>query len=237
MFSLISGLPSPFSADDFSVVVRMIHRYVCRCPTPPRRACGLYGLSLFPPACCRVPSRHLRGLPVLVSEVSRRAGGLRLRRTVRDARAYASRPCCLPPSQGRRRPDCAFSKLNTPPTYTPVYASLCTSRCPAQNSRPSGSLLLSRKALSSSTSDRFIPAHRIGDLASTDQHQHIALSKERKQCDAERSPKFLLAGSRARLRSQLRCLGVQHCSRLLEETSDCFQFASGVVAGYRRHRV
>src|SRR5208337_1954643 len=74
-------------------------------------------------------------------------------------RVSASRPCCLPPSQGRRRPDCAFSKLHTPPTYTSVYASLGTSRCPAQNSRPSGSLLLSRKALSSSTSDRFIPAH------------------------------------------------------------------------------
>jgi len=44
------------------------------------------------------------------------------------------------------------------PTYTSVYASLGTSRCPVQNSRPSGSLLLSRKALSSSASDRFIPA-------------------------------------------------------------------------------
>jgi hypothetical protein len=30
----------------------------------------------------------------------------------------------------------------------------------AQGSRPSGSLLLSRKALSSSTSCRFIPAHK-----------------------------------------------------------------------------
>jgi len=40
-----------------------------------------------------------------------------------------------------------------------VYASLCTSRYPAQDSRPSGSLLLSRKELSSSASCRFIPAH------------------------------------------------------------------------------
>src|SRR4029077_3958480 len=36
---------------------------------------------------------------------------------------------------------------------------LSTSRYPAQDSRPSGSLLLSRKALSSSASCRFSPAH------------------------------------------------------------------------------
>src|SRR5712692_7294428 len=41
----------------------------------------------------------------------------------------------------------------------PVYASPCTSRCPAQNSGSSGSLPLSRKALSSSAACRFIPAH------------------------------------------------------------------------------
>ncbi len=35
----------------------------------------------------------------------------------------------------------------------------------AQDSRPSGSLLLSRKALSSSTSCRFIPAHKNPDSA------------------------------------------------------------------------
>src|SRR5215469_3184837 len=52
-----------------------------------------------------------------------------------------------------------FSQLNTQPTYTPVYASRRTSRCTVQNSGPSGSLVLTRKALSSSTSYRFIPAH------------------------------------------------------------------------------
>jgi hypothetical protein len=39
-----------------------------------------------------------------------------------------------------------------------VYASLCTSRRPAQNSGPSGSLLLSREEFSSSASCLFIPA-------------------------------------------------------------------------------
>src|ERR1035437_8814154 len=37
----------------------------------------------------------------------------------------------------------------------------------AQDSRPSGSLLLSRKALSSSTSCRFSPAHCNGDISPT----------------------------------------------------------------------
>ena len=64
----------------------------------------------------------------------------------------------LPLVRQRRRPDCLFSKLNTQPTYSPVYASLHTSRRTTQNSGPSGSLLLPRKEFSSSASCRFIPA-------------------------------------------------------------------------------
>ena len=79
-----------------------------------------------------------------------------------------SRPCCLPPMQKRQRPDCIFSKLNTQPACTPVYASPCTSRYPTQNSGPSGSLLLSRRTLPFPASCRFIPAHCIGDLAETE---------------------------------------------------------------------
>src|SRR5215831_12159538 len=67
--------------------------------------------------------------------------------------------CGLPRWVQRRRPDCKFSKLDTQPIFSPVYASLDTSQRPAQNSGPSGSLLLSRKALSSSAPCRFIPAH------------------------------------------------------------------------------
>ena len=66
--------------------------------------------------------------------------------------------CCLPPVRRRRRPDWTFSKLNTQPTYSPVYASLRASRRPAQNSGPSGSLLLPRENLPFSASCRFIPA-------------------------------------------------------------------------------
>src|ERR1700741_197958 len=70
--------------------------------------------------------------------------------------------------QGRRRPDCQFSELNTHPTYSPVYASPCTSRCPAQNSGPSGSLVLSRKNFAFSASCRFSPAHCNGLFSPVD---------------------------------------------------------------------
>jgi hypothetical protein len=56
-----------------------------------------------------------------------------------------------------------------PPHLSSVYASLNTSRYPAHDSRPSGSLLLSREALSSTASCRFIPAHCNGDVTPTAQ--------------------------------------------------------------------
>jgi HTH-like domain len=46
------------------------------------------------------------------------------------------------------------------PICAPVYASAVASQRPLQNSGPSGSLFLSRKALASSTPCRFILAHR-----------------------------------------------------------------------------
>src|SRR5664279_4889545 len=66
-----------------------------RCPTPQRRARGPYGYCLLPPACRVVHFRHLRGLPVLVHGVSRRAWGLRLRRANLEL-AYRSKSYCLP---------------------------------------------------------------------------------------------------------------------------------------------
>src|SRR5208283_3300671 len=52
-------------------------------------------------------------------------------------------------------------------TYSPVYASRHASRPTAQNSGPSGSLLLAREDFSSSASCRFIPAHNLLSF-----HQH-----------------------------------------------------------------
>jgi hypothetical protein len=114
-----------------------------------------------------VGSRRLRGLPVLVMKLPGVSGVYDYAGPDRNSR-YRSRPCCLPPMQKRQRPDCIFSELNTQPTCTPVYASPHTSRCATPNSRPSGSLLLSRRTLAFPASCRFIPAHCIGDLSPTD---------------------------------------------------------------------
>jgi hypothetical protein len=110
---------------------------------------------------------HRSAAPTGASEVSRFScrkflgvhWGLRLRRTAPEL-ALSFR-CMLPSAQvqRRRRPDWGFSKFNTQPTYSPVYASCRSSRSATQNSGPSGSLLLTRKDSSSSASYRFIPAH------------------------------------------------------------------------------
>jgi hypothetical protein len=89
----------------------------------------------------------------------------------RDSR-YRPCPYCLPPEIKRRRPDCLFSELNTQPTCTPVYASPCISRYTAQNSGPSGSLLLSRRTLSFPASCRFIPALTSGHNRPIASHFH-----------------------------------------------------------------
>src|ERR1017187_8434890 len=77
-----------------------------------------------------------------------------------EARASAPAHVAFRLNPRRRRPDCCFFELNTQPTSSLVYASPNTSRCPAQNSGPSGSLLLSRGAFATPASCRFLPAHR-----------------------------------------------------------------------------
>src|SRR6266851_1440928 len=72
---------------------------------------------------------------------------------------YRACSCCLPRISRASASGLTVYGAEYPPRLSSVYASLCTSRYPAQDSRPSGSLLLSRKALSSSASCRFIPAH------------------------------------------------------------------------------
>jgi len=133
---------------------------LCRGVTPRRRARGPCGLSLLPPSCgslCR--HRNLRGLPVLVYEVSRRVWGLRLRRIGQEL--ALTLPSMWPSAHVNRVGIrvVSFRSSMAHPAYSPVYASSCTSRCPTQNSGPSGSLLLSREKFSFSASHRFIPAH------------------------------------------------------------------------------
>src|SRR5438046_4069379 len=81
---------------------------------------------------------------------------------------YRACSCCLPRITKASASGLTVYGAEYPPRLSSVYASLCTSRYPAQDSRPSGSLFLSRKALSSSTSCRFIPAHCNGLLTTYD---------------------------------------------------------------------
>ena len=69
------------------------------------------------------------------------------------------RVCCLPHLSRRSASRIGFSKLDTLPTDTSVYASTRASRRAPQDSRPGGSLLLSCRTLSFPTTCRFIPAH------------------------------------------------------------------------------
>src|ERR1700733_6893719 len=60
----------------------------------------------------------------------------------------------------RRRPGCIFSQPNSPPRLYPCLRFTVSLAVAAQDSGPSGSLLLSRKNFPFSASCRFIPAHK-----------------------------------------------------------------------------
>jgi hypothetical protein len=130
---------------------------LCRCVTPRRRTRGPCGLSLLPPSCDGVHRRHLRGLPVLVHEVSRRVWGLRLRRTEQEL--ALTLPLMLPSAH-----------------YQDVGVRIASFRSSiAHPAYPlSGSLLLSCKALSSC---RFSPAHCNGDLSPVETIAHNGLAR------------------------------------------------------------
>jgi len=105
---------------------------------------------------------HRSTAPTGASEVSRFScrkflgvhWGLRLRKTAPEL-ALSFR-CMLPSAQVQRRQrlDWGFSKFDTQPTYSPVYASCRSSWSVTQNSGPSGSLIFTRKDSSSSASYR-----------------------------------------------------------------------------------
>src|ERR1700730_1568747 len=80
---------------------------------------------------------------------------------------YRACSCCLPRITKTAASGLHLFGAEYPPHLSSVYASLNTSRYPAHDSRPSGSLLLSRKELSSSASCRFSPAHCNRDFTST----------------------------------------------------------------------
>src|ERR1019366_3185636 len=125
---------------------------------------GLVALAFARRPTAWLSRRCLRGLPVLVLEVSRRVWGLRLRRT--EQVLALSRLFMFPSAHYKGvgvRIASFRSSIPTPPILCLRFAvSLAVA---AQDSRPSGSLLLSRKALSSSTSCRFSPAHCNRDVS------------------------------------------------------------------------
>jgi hypothetical protein len=81
VFSLISSLPSSLSADVLSVFVRMIHRYYAAVRLLADVHAGRVAKAFSRRPATHFCRRRLRGLPVLVHEVSRRVWGLRLGRT------------------------------------------------------------------------------------------------------------------------------------------------------------
>jgi hypothetical protein len=85
--------------------------------------------------------------------------GLRLRRTEQETRMIASAHVACRDYKRVGVLIASFRSSLAQPTYTPVYASLCTSRYPTQNSGPSESLVLSRRVSSTPASYRFSPAH------------------------------------------------------------------------------
>ena len=141
--------------------VRLIHRYYSAVRLLEGVACGPYGSWPSPAGpVAKVRFRHLRGLPVLVHGVSRRAWGLRLRRADQPLATNAAARVAFRYLDRVGALICRFSKLDTQPTYSPVYASLDTSRRRPQDSRPGWSrFLLSCRALSFPTTCRLFRKH------------------------------------------------------------------------------
>jgi hypothetical protein len=138
----------------------MVHRYYAAVRLLHNVHASVAALALAGrPAPC-LTRRRREGLPVLVHEVSRRVLGSTTTRDCSGTRARAPAHAAFPYPYKVGVPIASFRSSITQPACTPVYASPPTSRSATQNSGPSGSLLLSRKTLSFSTSCRFIPAHR-----------------------------------------------------------------------------
>src|ERR1700682_3667970 len=116
---------------------------VCRCVTPRRRTCGPCGSAFARRPATWLSRRCLRGLPVLVHEVSRRVWGLRLRRT---GQALALALLLMLPTahykDGGVRIASFRSWIPTPPSPCLRFTeSLAVS---AQDSGPSRSLVFTR---------------------------------------------------------------------------------------------
>src|SRR5580693_3175335 len=113
--------------------VRLVHRYYGAVRLLQSVRVCLGALRLRRPASLPFGPRRSRGLPVLVHVVSQRARGLRLRRTDCSLAIIANHRGAFLHQERVGILILRFSKLNTRPTDTPVYASSDISRCLPQD--------------------------------------------------------------------------------------------------------
>jgi hypothetical protein len=113
--------------------VRLVHRYYGAVRLLQSVRVCLMALGLRRPASFPFGPRRSRGLPVLVHVVSQRARGLRLRRTDCSLAFIANNRVAFLHQERVGILILRFSKLNTRPTDTPVYASSDVSRCHLQD--------------------------------------------------------------------------------------------------------
>src|SRR5580700_5237508 len=113
--------------------VRLVHRYYGAVRLLRSVRVCLVALHLRRPASFPFGSRRSRGLSVLVHVVSQRARVLRLRRTNCSLAIIANHCGAFLHQERVGVLVLRFSKLNTRPTDTPVYASSYISRCRLQD--------------------------------------------------------------------------------------------------------
>src|SRR5215469_1143988 len=95
MSVLLDQRPSlPSLRQRFPVFVQLVHRYYSAVRSLGDVRTGRTAIAFSRRPAGLLPSRHPRGLPVLVHDVSRRVWGLRLRRAVR--KLALALPCMLP---------------------------------------------------------------------------------------------------------------------------------------------
>src|SRR5580692_9945981 len=131
-----SPWPAPFSPQappKIALLCSPGSSILWRGPTPPERARLPWGFAPSQTGLAPFGPRRSRGLPVLVHVVSQRARGLRLRRTDCSLAIIANHRGAFLHQERVGILILRFSKLNTRPTETPVYASSDISRCLPQD--------------------------------------------------------------------------------------------------------
>src|SRR3954447_4488681 len=109
----------PYLRRPLTAVVRQVHRYYHVVRLLEGVQGGRRALRFLLPICWSMIHRYLRGLPVLVQKVSRRAWVLRLRRV--DGKLALAFPAVWPSAEveQRRHPSCGFSEFNSPARRCP----------------------------------------------------------------------------------------------------------------------